>query len=213
MKKFIFLFCIIVLMIYLVPIAKAGESEAEESTSIRILREKGIITDEEYEQAKKEVESKQTFLDKIDVGYNKGKGFYLKTKDDKWLLTFGARFQFRYTLNNVDEGSGEERDDTQTFTIKRARFYWAGHAYEPWLKYKIQLDAAKDDVEMKDWYIDITKYKYASLRLGQFKVPYGRQEINSSGDLQFVERSDVSDEFTPSRDIGLSFYGATKKDL
>src|SRR4030066_1061002 len=138
MKKFIFLFCIIVLMIYLVPIAKAGESEAEESTSIRILREKGIITDEEYEQAKKEIEAKQTFLDKIDVGYAKGKGFYLKTKDDKFSLTLGARLQVRYTFNNVDEGRDEERDDSQTFTIKRARLFLTGHAYEPWLKYKIQ---------------------------------------------------------------------------
>ena len=213
MKKFIFLFCIIVLMIYLVPIAKAGESEAEESTSIRILREKGIITDEEYEQAKKEIEAKQTFLDKIDVGYAKGKGFYLKTKDDKFSLTLGARLQVRYTFNNVDEGRDEERDDSQTFTIKRARLFLTGHAYEPWLKYKIQFDAAKDDVEMKDWYIDVAKYKYASLRLGQYKVPFGRQEITSSGEQQFVDRSEVSDEFTPSRDIGLSLFGAIQNDL
>ena len=43
---------------------------------------------------------------------------------------------------------------------------------------------------------------------GQFKVPFGRQEMTSSGNQQFVDRSLVSDEYERGRDIGVSVQGA-----
>jgi hypothetical protein len=43
---------------------------------------------------------------------------------------------------------------------------------------------------------------------GQYKVPFGRQQMISSGNQQFVDRSLVSDEYLRGRDIGLSVQGA-----
>jgi phosphate-selective porin OprO and OprP len=43
---------------------------------------------------------------------------------------------------------------------------------------------------------------------GQYKVPFGRQQLTSSGNQQFVDRSLVSDEFERGRDIGVSVQGA-----
>jgi phosphate-selective porin OprO and OprP len=43
---------------------------------------------------------------------------------------------------------------------------------------------------------------------GQYKVPFGRQQMISSGNQQFVDRSLVSDEFLRGRDIGVSVQGA-----
>ena len=43
---------------------------------------------------------------------------------------------------------------------------------------------------------------------GQYKVPFGRQEMTSSGSQQFVDRSLVSNEFARGRDIGVSVQGA-----
>jgi phosphate-selective porin len=42
---------------------------------------------------------------------------------------------------------------------------------------------------------------------GQYKVPYGRQQLNSSANLQFVDRSLVSDEYERGRDIGVAIQG------
>ncbi len=43
---------------------------------------------------------------------------------------------------------------------------------------------------------------------GQYKVPFGRQQMTSSGNQQFVDRSLVSDEYLRGRDIGVSVQGA-----
>jgi len=43
---------------------------------------------------------------------------------------------------------------------------------------------------------------------GQYKVPFGRQQMISSGNQQFVDRSLVSDEYLRGRDIGVSVQGA-----
>jgi len=43
---------------------------------------------------------------------------------------------------------------------------------------------------------------------GQYKVPFGHQEMTSSGSQQFVDRSLVSNEYARGRDIGVSVQGA-----
>ncbi len=45
------------------------------------------------------------------------------------------------------------------------------------------------------------------LKAGQFKAPFGRQELTSSGNQQFVDRSIASVLFAPARQIGLQIGG------
>ena len=42
--------------------------------------------------------------------------------------------------------------------------------------------------------------------MGQFKVPFNREELNSSSELQLVERSFVNEQFSLGRDIGPALY-------
>ena len=44
-------------------------------------------------------------------------------------------------------------------------------------------------------------------RVGQYKVPFGRQELNSSSALQFVDRAITNNEFGNGRDRGASLNG------
>jgi hypothetical protein len=62
---------------------------------------------------------------------------------------------------------------------------------------------------MKDLFIawDASRKGTFTVQAGQFKVPLGRQRLTSSGSQQFVDRSDVVDEFTPGRDIGVQVQG------
>ena len=55
---------------------------------------------------------------------------------------------------------------------------------------------------------DFTKgKKLFMLKAGQYKVPFGRQQLTSSGNQQFVDRSVVSDTFARGRDIGVQLWG------
>jgi len=49
--------------------------------------------------------------------------------------------------------------------------------------------------------------KALRVQVGQFKVPFGRQEMTSSFSLQFVDRSIVASEYERGRDIGVQIDG------
>jgi phosphate-selective porin len=64
-------------------------------------------------------------------------------------------------------------------------------------------------VKLLDAYADLTPRPYARVRIGQFKIPFGRQELVSDNRLQMTSRSIASDFFSPSRDRGVMFHGGT----
>ena len=45
------------------------------------------------------------------------------------------------------------------------------------------------------------------MRFGQFKAPYGRQQLTSSGAQQFVDRAITDGRYNPGRETGLALWG------
>jgi hypothetical protein len=64
-------------------------------------------------------------------------------------------------------------------------------------------------LKLLDWYVDLTPKAAARARIGQFKVPFGRQELVSDNRLQMTSRAIASDFFAPGRDRGAMFHGGT----
>jgi len=54
-----------------------------------------------------------------------------------------------------------------------------------------------------DLYVQFKQLRDMNVRIGQFKIPFSRQRVISSGDLMFVDRTIVNSEFNLDRDIGL----------
>jgi len=152
-------------------------------------------------------------------GYNKG----VFWRGPQFEVKLSTRTQFRYTYTMQDSDSILE--DNGYFNIPRARLRLDGFAFYPWLKYKIQYDftgnadlcpsgsAGCDSTlrrpDLRDLYFDITRAGWASFRFGQFKAPLGIQEMTSSGDQEFVDRSIASERFAPSRQQGVMLYGSS----
>ena len=68
-------------------------------------------------------------------------------------------------------------------------------------------------VKLLDWYMDFTPTAAARGRVGQFKVPFGRQELVSDQRLQQTSRAIASDFFAPGRDRGVMFHGGTDTQI
>ena len=113
------------------------------------------------------------------------------------------RAQFQFSVNDTtDELTATD------FRIRRLRFYWIGNAFRPWFEYYIQVSADNgSDLQMRDAYFTAAYKTVAVPRVGQFKVPFNREELNSSSELQLVERSIVNEQFSLGRDIGPALYG------
>jgi phosphate-selective porin len=176
-------------------------------------------------------EATQPKKDDAQVGYDKG--FYFRTPD--FSLKLNGRLQTRFTAFDLD-GAGSDVDNLSSFTIPRMRLSVGGHIYSPHVRYQIEYDlrgelvvtrvtaddtdgsgdldeievGARQTAGLRWGYIDFTKYELAQLRVGQMKVPFGNQELTSSGSQQFVERSVASVAFSPSYDQGVQVSGRTK---
>lgn len=131
-------------------------------------------------------------------------------KDGETTFRFGAgemtvsnRLQFRWTDERRDG-----REAQRAFDVPRARTKTAGWIYSKHFTYELQLDWA-DGPELQDLYLswDVSRTEAFEIQAGQFKAPFGRQRLTSSGSQQFVDRSIVSREFTEGRDMGLQLKG------
>lgn len=155
----------------------------------------------------------------VKVGYGK-KGFTLATTDGLFKTKIQWRTQARYSFpERLDPRKPSEFSDNEesTFELRRIRLKVGGHGYRPWLKYYLEVDWQPgrdfdDDSEaasarMIDWRIMLEKYPWAKLRIGQWKIDYNRERVDSSGKQTMVERSIMNRIFTLDRQIGVMVYG------
>lgn len=135
-------------------------------------------------------------------------------------LTLGARPQFRWTLDDRESydadlvGTGVGRADgafTQ-FDVIRMRVSLSGGLYRPWFRYLVQLDFSRTGGDgaskIKDAVLEIRPVSTPiRFQAGQFKAPFGLQQLNSSGRLQFVDRAITDLKFNPGREMGVMVGG------
>ncbi|NJL28216.1 MAG: hypothetical protein HC897_10145 [Thermoanaerobaculia bacterium] len=154
-----------------------------------------------YERATPEV-PKTPF----EVSWKDGKTT-IKTKSSE--LKISNRVQIRFTSENLDENSSSQ-PERDSFRIRRAKTKFEGWVYTKDLTYELQLNWPDSANPLEDANInyDFSKGKKSvMLKAGQFKVPFGRQELTSSGSQQFVDRAAVSNTFARGRDLGIQLWG------
>lgn len=138
----------------------------------------------------------------FDVSWKDGKTT-IKSKNAQLVLS--NRLQLRFTEQMPEVG-----DDKGSFRVRRGKTKFEGWVYTKDLTYELQLNWPDTNNPLEDANVnyDFTKGKKAfQLKAGQFKVPFGRQELTSSGSQQFVDRSAVSNTFARGRDIGVQLWG------
>ncbi|MDE5709317.1 MAG: hypothetical protein K2I32_07750 [Alistipes sp.] len=135
-----------------------------------------------------------------------GKGITYSTPGEGFSLAANLRMQ------NF-AGASFDRDFSLTeieARVKQVFLRLSGHIYSPKLTYSVLLgfagQAANDRGYSNIVYDAILYYRPApawSIGAGQAKVRASRAHNNSSGLLQFADRSIVNGEFSPDRDFGI----------
>jgi phosphate-selective porin OprO/OprP len=168
-----------------------------------ILKEKGVITEQDY----KEVTKAKPY------DYKLGKGFTFTSPDEKFQLTLGGRMQFRYTFQDKDTSK-----DVSTFDAKRIRLIFQGYAYSKDLTYKLEIDPRElantpSNKGLLDAYLNYKLFDEAQLLLGQTKARFSRSYLISDGALMFVDRAPFVTKLVPAYDIGAILHGNIAKSL
>jgi phosphate-selective porin OprO/OprP len=145
------------------------------------------------------------------------KGVGITTPDSTFSVNFRFRVQNRAAFKTISERDfGISEVEAR---VRRLRLRLDGFVWSPRVTYSIQLSFTRGDMDyealnfpnvVRDAYIAYALTKHLTVGIGQTKLPGNRQRINSSGDLQFVDRSIVNAAFNIDRDFGVQFQHKTK---
>ena len=195
----------------------------------------GWITQEEYDKTLIESQERSLALQpSFRAWYDRG--FNFSMNDNAFFLKMRFRSQIRFTTrtrNDAWRNPGDAKNfpellgvfgdyranrsstDYAQFNLRRMRFYWMGHLFNPDNKFFIQVRSETAEnaqtpggLALFDAYFTQTTIPWFNFQLGQFKVYWNRSQINSTASMQFAERALVQDAFTASgldrRDIGIT---------
>lgn len=146
-----------------------------------------------------------------EVTFRPGKGLIVGSADGAFEIAMKIRGQILATFEADHAPGGPNRSGAQ---IRRARLAFQGHMFGKHNKYKFELatsprdastrrDGAVGTAPLLDWTMTFDYLKAATVVAGQYKVPFSRQRVVSSGSLQMVDRSIVQSEFNLDRNVGV----------
>lgn len=152
-------------------------------------------------------------------------GFRFATRDGNFRTDLQWRAQTRFTTpyrSDPRQVSAFNAPNQSNFDTRRVRMKIGGHGFQPWLQYYFEVDlqpsrdvddsSSASSSRVIDWRIDIAKWDWGGIRLGQWKVDLNRERVDSSGRQQFVERSIVNRVFTIDRQVGVQLRGHLFQD-
>jgi len=169
------------------------------------------------------------------AGYDKSTGFFLASDDGNYTLSVKGDMQLRWAYNSRDIGSpaaaqgspaNTASPETWGFEFRRVRLTFFGNVVDPTWTYDIKMAYNRNATGGVNGFLDdafVGKDLGGgwSLRAGQFKPPFLREELVSSVSQLAVERTLVNDAFSAGRAQGLrlgwqdeqlkveAFYGDT----
>ena len=131
----------------------------------------------------------------------KAGGLKIHNQDKSKSIQLGGRIQWDYDHTKTDSANSDD------FDIRRARLYVKGNVGD-WA-YKTQFNVEGDGVE--DLYIRYTGFgKLYNVTVGNQREPIGLEANTSSNNISVLERSGITELYTPGRSAGVQLHG--KKD-
>ncbi len=128
-------------------------------------------------------------------------GFEIKDGDFSFKL--GGRIMLDYSLPSEDVtpmGSN--------LFFRRARLEFSGTMFKDW-DYAAEFDMAENAVVAKDLFVTFKGWEDQEILIGQFKQPWSLEELSSSKQLAFLERSLMNSAWSTAHRAGLGYrhYG------
>jgi phosphate-selective porin OprO/OprP len=178
---------------------------------------KGVLTEEEGRLITKGHTSKTNVTP---VLKEKDNNFIIESPNgnNSISLTGRVHFDYRY-FNSYDDSDGALSSTTHaisatgadTFDIRRARL-GAKFKFAKNYSGEIVFNTVGAVNVLDVGYMDVSWFEKAKFRIGQFKMPYSLEQLTSSNNIDFIERSFV-DAYIPAKEIGAQVFGEPTKGM
>ena len=190
----------------------AGQFALADSATdiVDALVSKGVLTEEEGKLITKGHTSKTSVTP---VVKEKDGAFTLESANGRNSIQLTGRMHLDYRQNNLDiyDVTDNDRDTASVadqWELRRARLGIKGKFANDF-KYEIVGNlpgTATVDVA----FVDYAKFPGMQLRMGKFKQPFNLEELTSSNNIDFMERSYVN-QIAPAKKIGAMIFGEPRE--
>jgi phosphate-selective porin len=124
-------------------------------------------------------------------------------------LRFGdtLRVDFRVKLHADQRGFRPDLRRLDGFDFRRARVGVEGDIKDNLVEYEVEYDFREEDYPLRDAFVDVRARRTVQIRGGKFKMPFSRDEMTGSMNLDFAFRSRAADQLAPGRSFGAMVHG------
>lgn len=185
------------------------------------LREKGVITDEEYQEmrtearAEKRKEALEAALEEEHKAKAKdvpkvsiGPGLRVESADGQHSIAVTGRLHFDYRDLPDEYGEFNDRDSSSLgdgFEIRRARLGVSGKMFKD-ITYEVITNVVGSGDLVDTAWLNLGYVKPVQFRMGRFKQPFSLEQLTSSNNIDFMERS-YADQLVPGKKLGVMLHG------
>lgn len=197
-----------------------------------LMLKKGVITQQDYDQFMKDnadkAENKEFKNKRLDSDVTKSvtfmqkratdgavseSGFGLTSNNGDNTINLTGRVHFDSRVNSSDLNSIADRDSASlgdNFELRRARIGLNGRIFKD-INYEIVANAVGSSTNVVDTaWMNYGFNKDAQVRVGRFKQPFSLEELTSSNNIDFMERSYIN-QMIPGKQLGAMLHGEPQK--
>jgi phosphate-selective porin OprO/OprP len=197
-----------------------------------LMLKKGVITQQDYDQFMKDnadkAENKEFKNKRLDSDVTKSvtfmqkratdgavseSGFGLTSNNGDNTINLTGRVHFDSRMNSSDLTSITDRDTASlgdNFELRRARIGLNGKIFKD-INYEIVANAVGSSTNVVDTaWMNYGFNKDAQVRVGRFKQPFSLEELTSSNNIDFMERSYIN-QMIPGKQLGAMMHGEPQK--
>lgn len=213
----------------------SAKSHADSEELLDILKNKGVLTDDQYQELRQESREKRRVeaLEKATVKDEREKsrqnftakfkdGLTLENADGSNSISIGGRLHTDYRSFSGSYGSESagvptnSANQSDTFDVRRARIELKGK-FQDRYEFLVSADLASPSNGNTSSILDqaYVNYKYDKpyqFRFGQFKMPMNLEKMTSSNQIDFMERG-IANQLAANEDRGMMFWGVPQDGI
>ena len=127
-------------------------------------------------------------------------------KTDDWIgVGFATQLQFEY--DQQFEGAGFPKQSIEKLEFRRIRTTLSSSFIDGRIRSRFQINLTPSAFELIDMWFAFTRFKFATFRVGQFKIPYDRYRAQSFAALSLVDWAPTTIMFGSERQVGAEMLG------
>lgn len=169
--------------------------------------------EQRLQKLESEVQALRKENQELKSALNDGKGGLINVTPSGKEVTLKLGGLLQAQADFLDKGDSRWGSDFDRFYLRRARLNASGTFLEDF-DFKLELDLSGTlgeqsalRAQMTDGYVNYNRFDWANIRAGQFKTPFGYEQLYADPRLYSIERSLPNDRLTVGRQLGAMLTG------